>query len=347
MQEKGGPNLCWQAKLEERGNIRNLNMKVSILINNYNYGRFLRQCIQSASAQDYRDIEIVVVDDGSTDNSAEILAEFDSRVHVVRQANAGQFLALAKGLSHCSGEYVFLLDSDDYWPTNYIAAAVEGIERNRKPDLVFCGVTAVNEKGEPTGFRATVDRDIDHGYNYVISQYAPALFLGNTTSAIAIKRAVLSAILGEARSLGTRFVVNADDVIVVGADLLGYRKVFLAGASMFYRVHGGSVNARMKRTTELEYRYFMLKCMLFPLLRPSAGVNPYLRRKMSFAWEFETKANIPFAEAIRYAKSAVLHGRPHRLRQAWRIFAHWRSVGTSRNRMVHWLLKPENNRDCP
>jgi glycosyltransferase involved in cell wall biosynthesis len=318
-------------------------MKVSVLINNYNYGRFLRQCILSAKAQDYRDVEIVVVDDGSTDNSHEILAELELSAFVVRQPNRGQFLAVAKGLAHCSGEYVFLLDSDDYWPANYISVAVSGIERHGKPDLVFCGVTGVDKDGEPMGFERAVTRDIDYGYNYVISQHDPLLFLGNTTSAIAIKRTALSAIFSETRTLAERFVANADDVIVVGADLLGYRKVFLSGTSMFYRIHGGGVSVNIGRSKRLGYHYFMLKCMLFPLLRPVRNSNPYLSKHLPFAWEFQTKANVPFAEAIRYAKAALLHGKPDRLKQAWRIFAHWRATGTTNNRLVRLLLKPNRS----
>jgi glycosyltransferase involved in cell wall biosynthesis len=88
-------------------------MLVSIVINNYNYGRFLHAAIDSALLQTYPDVEIVVVDDGSTDGSPEILEEYGCRIKPVFKANGGQASAINTGFARCTGDVVIFLDSDD------------------------------------------------------------------------------------------------------------------------------------------------------------------------------------------------------------------------------------------
>lgn len=88
-------------------------MLVSVLINNYNYGRFLARCIDSALAQTYKNIEIIVVDDGSTDESFEVLDRYKESVTIVRQANGGQGAAYNTGYARAFGEVVIFLDADD------------------------------------------------------------------------------------------------------------------------------------------------------------------------------------------------------------------------------------------
>lgn len=91
---------------------------VSILVNNFNYAEFVAQAIESALAQDYPNIEVVVVDDGSTDGSWSVIEQFADRARVVRQDNAGQPAAGQTGLDHSSGPIVLFLDADDFlWPS--------------------------------------------------------------------------------------------------------------------------------------------------------------------------------------------------------------------------------------
>ena len=96
-------------------------MKASILVNNYNYGRYLRQCIDSACAQTYRDIEIIVVDDGSTDNSQEIIASYGSEIVPLFKENGGQASCLDAGFSRSCGDVIFFLDSDDEFHPQKVA----------------------------------------------------------------------------------------------------------------------------------------------------------------------------------------------------------------------------------
>lgn len=95
-------------------NDRTRALLVSIVINNYNYARFLKQSVASALSQTYKHIETIVVDDGSTDNSREVLAEFGDRIGTVFKENGGQGSAFNVGFRTSRGDIVIFLDSDDY-----------------------------------------------------------------------------------------------------------------------------------------------------------------------------------------------------------------------------------------
>ncbi len=88
-------------------------MLVSIVVDNYNYGRFLRQSVDSALAQTHQDTEVIVVDDGSTDDSREIIAGYGERVRPILKANGGQPSAFNAGFAASRGEIVLFLDADD------------------------------------------------------------------------------------------------------------------------------------------------------------------------------------------------------------------------------------------
>jgi glycosyltransferase involved in cell wall biosynthesis len=86
---------------------------VSIIINNYNYARYLGAAIESALQQSYENVEILVVDDGSTDHSRDVIASFGNSVRPIYQENGGQTAALNAGIAAARGDVIFFLDADD------------------------------------------------------------------------------------------------------------------------------------------------------------------------------------------------------------------------------------------
>jgi glycosyltransferase involved in cell wall biosynthesis len=123
---------------------------LSIVVDNYNYERFLKRAIESALAQTYPHVEVVVVDDGSTDGSRQLVAGFRDRVIAVEQANAGQAAAINAGFAACRGDIVIFLDADDEL---YPRAAERVVQRFRAgvAKLHF-RLDAVDQHGRLLGF---------------------------------------------------------------------------------------------------------------------------------------------------------------------------------------------------
>lgn len=98
---------------------------VSIAVNNYNYESYLHEAIDSALAQSYPHVEVIVVDDGSTDGSRGIIAGYGDRIYSVLKENGGQASAFNAGFAACSGEIVIFLDADDALDTGAVRRVVE------------------------------------------------------------------------------------------------------------------------------------------------------------------------------------------------------------------------------
>lgn len=109
---------------------------VSIIINNYNYGRFLREAIDSALNQTYPHIEVIVVDDGSTDNSREIIASYKEQIIPVLKENGGQASTFNAGFAASNGEIICILDSDDLFLPKKVAEVVNVFGQHQ--DISWC-----------------------------------------------------------------------------------------------------------------------------------------------------------------------------------------------------------------
>src|SRR4051812_12972155 len=99
--------------LTKMGTAEALRPLVSIIVNNFNYARYLREAIDSALDQRYEPTEIIVVDDGSTDRSREIIASYGSSIIPVYKPNGGQASALNAGFAASRGDIIVFLDADD------------------------------------------------------------------------------------------------------------------------------------------------------------------------------------------------------------------------------------------
>lgn len=119
---------------------RSMEPKVSVIIPVYNAEKYLRQCLDSVINQSLREIEIICVDDGSTDGSREILSEYaarDARIRVIAQKNSGPGRARNCGLTAGTGEYIIFLDADDWFEQDMLSGLLETAERNMA-DITIC-----------------------------------------------------------------------------------------------------------------------------------------------------------------------------------------------------------------
>ncbi|MEO1429955.1 MAG: glycosyltransferase [Cyanobacteria bacterium J06633_8] len=225
---------------------------VSVIIGNYNYGRFIAEAIESVLSQTYKNFELIVVDDGSTDNSREIIEGYGDKLIAIFQDNGGQGAAFNRGFAVARGEIICFLDSDDYYYQEKIAKVVAAFDKN--PSLVqisHCR-TSVDADGKIIGRDPTFfnQGDVTH-LLLKWGRYAWAV-----TSALAYKRWVLEKVLPfPQRPRGGDTYLTAT---VPFYGNIGYIKEPL----MFYRRHGNNMNAGSNNLQHLiEQREDTAKCI--------------------------------------------------------------------------------------
>lgn len=118
--------------------------KVSVIIPNYNYARYVGQAVDSVLKQSYKDYEVIVVNNGSTDNSIEILQTYGDKIRLIDQPNLGQSGARNSGLAESRGEYIAFLDADDIWEPTKLEKQIRLMSEYTK--LVYCGISQFGEK---------------------------------------------------------------------------------------------------------------------------------------------------------------------------------------------------------
>jgi glycosyltransferase involved in cell wall biosynthesis len=195
---------------------------VSILINNYNYARFVGEAIDSALRQDYSAKEILVVDDGSTDNSREIIAEYGDQIVPIFKKNGGQASAFNAGVAASRGEILCFLDADDLFHPQKVTQVVnvfcqQGV--NTKPMMVHHLLAVKSDNGEDVEGRP-YGKPHDAPFNlYAFAQrYRFVWYEAGPTTTLSINR-MLARKIFPLPETGVR--VSGDDFIVCGASLLG------------------------------------------------------------------------------------------------------------------------------
>jgi glycosyltransferase involved in cell wall biosynthesis len=121
--------------------------KVSVIIPTYNCAKFIKRAIDSALSQTYQNIEIIVVDDGSTDNTGRIIEGYGSRIKYFYQDNSGLAKTRNRGLREASGKYLAFLDADDYWLPQKLELQLREFNDCPEIGLVHCAVQKIDEHG--------------------------------------------------------------------------------------------------------------------------------------------------------------------------------------------------------
>jgi glycosyltransferase involved in cell wall biosynthesis len=211
---------------------------VSVLIDTYNHERFIEQAITSVLDQDMSmaDVEIVVVDDGSTDRTPQIVHWFEPRVRLIRKSNGGQASAFNFALPQTRGEIVAMLDGDDRWVKQKLRRALETLEENPDVGIVGHGHFEAYSDGRPNGMVLPgrvyrVDLSTQQSAE-LFRQLAG--FLG--TSKMTIRRSVLNRILPISKEL----TIEADEYIFTLAPALA-PAVILNEPLFYYGFHAGNL----------------------------------------------------------------------------------------------------------
>lgn len=242
---------------------------VSILINNYNYDKYLKNSIDSALSQTYKPVEVIVVDDGSTDISREIIESYGSKIRAVLKENGGQASAFNLGFQASDGEIICFLDSDDTFLPTKVEKTVEIFCQN--PDaswffhpLKFITSNAANQLSECRN-PSTSANDYSGLYDFrsdiargKLSGRLP--FSGAATSGICFRRALLDQILPMPEAIK----ITSDDYIKYVA--LGISKGFILSEPLANQlIHGNNAytlrndKQQLRAKIQIQTAYWMRK----------------------------------------------------------------------------------------
>jgi glycosyltransferase involved in cell wall biosynthesis len=211
---------------------------ISVIIPTYNYGRFLRDAIDSALAQTYRPLEVIVVDDGSTDDTPQVLAAYGERIRAIRQENLGVGTARNTGIAAARGEYLAFLDSDDIMRPTKLERDIARFETDPEIGLVHCGAESFDNAGKTLsvslkGLEGWVAPDLLGLDHEVIA--APG-------SGIAVPKRIADEVGGyDAR------LQPSEDWDFCYRIAVRYRVGFVPEALVRYRLHGAGIHLNIAR----------------------------------------------------------------------------------------------------
>jgi len=141
--------------------------KISIITPNYNYANFIGQTIQSVIDQNYPNFEYIIVDDGSSDNSAEVIEEFvksyPDKIKLIRQENQGQTNAVNNALKNVTGDIIGWINSDDMFCDNAFHEIVKAFLKHPEADAIFGNIYLIDDKDKILSYRKYLNFDYASG----------------------------------------------------------------------------------------------------------------------------------------------------------------------------------------
>ncbi|MEM6552395.1 MAG: glycosyltransferase family 2 protein [Planctomycetota bacterium] len=230
------------------GDVTQSSPRVSVLISCHNYGRFVGEAVGGVLEQERPVDEVIVIDDGSTDDTPRYLEDvraMDPRVVVERTKNRGQLAAMIRAIELSTGDLLFFLDADDLFKPGHTAAFLDVFERYADVDYVYGDY---EEFGDRSGVHRScwAGRDHDHGRTSLLSKYGLRTY-GGVTSVAAVRRGIVLPLLELPDQWITEWRSAGDSALNHYVSLVGGRKYYRFGDTVRYRVHGGNDHLRLAR----------------------------------------------------------------------------------------------------
>ncbi|MGG6269251.1 glycosyltransferase family 2 protein [Leptolyngbya sp. AN03gr2] len=280
-------------------------MKVSVLINNYNYQNYVVEAIESVLQQSVKVDEIIVVDDRSTDDSARILqdkfGQSEAVKLILKEQNEGQLAAFQAGFEASTGDLVCFLDADDLYKETYIETILKFYQAHPVCEFLFLSADffgaeeRISSCYPPQCFSKRNYRDL--GYSKLTTLHRKT-WIGHRTSTVSMRRSVLEKLFPLPFLEDWR--IRADDCLVYGASIVGARKFYLEAPLVKYRVHGSNGHYGTLKTKPPDYfdRYNQSVDRLFDFLAQKFDIPG------SVAHEFKSIAH-PLPEEFETARSLL------------------------------------------
>ena len=242
---------------------------VTVVLPVYGVEQYLEQCILSVVNQTYRNLEILLVDDGSRDNCPAICDEWaqrDSRIRVIHKPNAGLGMARNTGMENASGEYICFFDSDDYIALDTVEKAYR-LAKQEQSDLVLFGLSLVNDQGQTIRSVVPESDKVTYSGTEVQSCFLPDLIAGREDSSrrnLYMSAWVCLYSMEMIRRCGWRFVSEREIISEDGYSLLWlYKHVkrvsVLPEALYYYRTNQQSLSRRYVPGRYEKIRHFYLE----------------------------------------------------------------------------------------
>lgn len=233
------------------------NIGVSVTVPVYNTSKYLRKCLDSLVSQSMNNIEFILVDDGSTDDSGRICDEYaktDARFKVVHQKNGGLAVARQTGLENAVGEYIIVCDSDD-WADPDMYWKLYSSAKNSEADIVICGYYAEYNEGHSVAHPSQFKEDRGIVDNYDLLRYG-----ADSSWVKLVKRTLFE----KTDSFYAAGINLSEDSLIIYKLLRGNPKVIQIQENLYhYRrlfgEHSYTNFIRMENIFQLEYTYFWLK----------------------------------------------------------------------------------------
>lgn len=227
-------------------------MLISIILDNYNYAHYLSEAIDSVLIQTYQNFELIIADDGSTDESCEIIrqyAERDSRIKPLFKENGGQASAMNAAFEACSGEIICFLDSDDCFLPHKLETVyklhMEGY------DYLFSDHQSIDKEGN--NISDTIKRFRYDGHHLFLVYYM-SKYPGNVSSTLSLRNKLAQKIFPLPNP--NKWKIQADDCIVFQAAMMS-RGRFVDEKLTKYRIH--TQNGHYGKTRSSDYTYMLLQ----------------------------------------------------------------------------------------
>ena len=294
---------------------------ISVLVSSYNYADYVVDAVRSALAQSPAPCEVIVVDDGSGDDSvARLRAAFagEATVEIVEQANAGQLAAWINGFGRSRGEVIAFLDSDDLWEPGYLERIAAIYAASPATDYVYGNMRMFGAREGLMG--RGPDRDL--GYSVLLGAFVHR-WQSTATSAISLRRGLLARVFDLPAEMVGEWVSRPDDILSFGSEILGARKRYFAQPLVAHREHADNALARYQRDPAYRYRYMLRSERMLAHFRRVAGIDDSWRRLAKH--EFRTRERPDFQDFRAYSWLLWGSRQPFgkRLEQWLGMLGHW------------------------